>query len=183
MERVFELNRVFRNEGADSIHSPEFTMLELYQAYTGYAGMAELTRTLYQTVARDVFGSTTLRLADGSEYDVGGEWAQISLFGAVSEALGEEISPAIRSAQLVRHAERVGLEARPVMTRRCRSTRTSWAPWSTECRRAVAWEWGSTGCSWRSPVRVSVRSSCFRWYGHNEWTGRRGDFPIRPEMR
>jgi lysyl-tRNA synthetase class 2 len=109
MDRVFELNRVFRNEGADSTHSPEFTMLELYQAYTDYQGMAQLTRTLYQTVARDVFGSTTLRLADGSEYDIGGEWAEISLFGAVSKALGEEISPATGSAELVGHAERVGL--------------------------------------------------------------------------
>ncbi len=113
MERVFELNRVFRNEGTDSTHSPEFTMLEVYQAYTDYVGMAELTRTLYQTVARDVFGSTTLRLADGSEYDVGGEWAQISLFDAVSEALGEEIGPAMCSAQLIRCAERVGLEVHP----------------------------------------------------------------------
>ncbi len=75
--------------------------------------MAELTRTLYQTVARDVFGSTTLRLADGSEYEIGGEWTRISLFGAVSEALGEEIGPAMRRAELLRHAERVGLEAHP----------------------------------------------------------------------
>ena len=113
IERVFELNRVFRNEGIDSTHSPEFTMLEVYQAYTDYDGMAELTRMLYQTVARDVFGSTTLRLADGSEYEIGGEWAQISLFGAVSEALGEEINPAMRSAELRRYAERVGLAVDP----------------------------------------------------------------------
>ncbi|MFY9806874.1 MAG: lysine--tRNA ligase [Pseudonocardiaceae bacterium] len=109
IDRVFELNRVFRNEGADSTHSPEFTMLEVYQAYTDYQGMAQLTRTLYQTVARDVFGSTTLRLADGSEYDIGGEWSQISLFGAVSKALGEEISPATCRAELLGHAQRVGL--------------------------------------------------------------------------
>jgi lysyl-tRNA synthetase class 2 len=113
IERVFELNRVFRNEGIDSTHSPEFTMLEVYQAYTDYDGMAQLTRTLYQTVARDVFGSTTLRLADGSEYDIGGEWAQISLFGAVSDALGEEINPTMGSAELLRHAERVGLAVHP----------------------------------------------------------------------
>lgn len=113
IERVFELNRVFRNEGADSTHSPEFTMLEAYQAYTDYMGMAELTRTLYQTVARDVFGSTTVRLADGTEYDIGGEWAHLSLFGAVSEALGEEITPATPRDDLVTHAERVGLEVHP----------------------------------------------------------------------
>lgn len=113
MESVFELNRVFRNEGADSTHSPEFTMLEVYQAYTDYEGMARLTRRLYQSVAREVFGSTTVRLADGSAYDIGGEWAQISLFDAVSKALGEEITPATRGAELRRHADRVGLAAQP----------------------------------------------------------------------
>jgi lysyl-tRNA synthetase, class II len=113
MERVFELNRVFRNEGADSTHSPEFTMLEVYQAYGDYEGMAELTRMLYQTVARDVFGSTTVRLTDGSEYDLGGEWAHINLFEAVSDVLDAEISPATGRAELLRHAERVDLEVRP----------------------------------------------------------------------
>ena len=113
MERVFELNRVFRNEGTDSTHSPEFTMLEVYQAYTDYEGMAQLTRTLYQTVAREVFGSTTVRLADGSTYDISGEWAQISLFDSVSKALGEQISPATGGTELLRHAERVGLAAHP----------------------------------------------------------------------
>jgi lysyl-tRNA synthetase class 2 len=113
IERVFELNRVFRNEGADSTHSPEFTMLEVYQAYTDYEGMAQLTRMLYQTVARDVFGSTTLQLADGSEYDIGGEWVQISLFGAVSKALGEQISPTTCRTELLRHAERVSLPVDP----------------------------------------------------------------------
>ena len=113
MERVFELNRVFRNEGVDSTHSPEFTMLEVYQAYTDYQGMAQLTRMLYQTVARDVCGSTTVQLADGSEYDIGGEWAQISLFDAVSKALGEHISPATHHHELLDHAQRVGLAVRP----------------------------------------------------------------------
>lgn len=116
MERVFELNRVFRNEGADSTHSPEFTMLEVYQAYTDYDGMAELTRSLYQTVARDVFGSTTLRLIDGSEYDIGGEWAQLSLFDALSKALEEQITPATLRTELLRHAERVGLPVSPAWT-------------------------------------------------------------------
>jgi lysyl-tRNA synthetase class 2 len=113
IERVFELNRVFRNEGADATHSPEFTMLEAYQAYSDYTGMAELTRALYQTVARDVFGSTTLRLEDGDDYDIGGEWAQITLFGAVSDAVGEEITPTTPRDDLVRHALRAGLEVHP----------------------------------------------------------------------
>ncbi len=78
IERVYELNRVFRNEGVGSTHSPEFTMLETYQACTDYDGMAQLTRSLYQQVADDVFGSRVVRLADGGDYDIGGEWSQLT---------------------------------------------------------------------------------------------------------
>ncbi|MGH3670063.1 MAG: amino acid--tRNA ligase-related protein, partial [Pseudonocardiaceae bacterium] len=78
-----------------------------------YEGMAELTRMLYQTVARDVFGSTTVQLTDGSEYDLGGEWVHINLFEAVSGVLDAEISPATCRAELLRHAERVGLAVHP----------------------------------------------------------------------
>lgn len=60
-----------------------------------------------------MFGSTTLRLTDGSKYDIGGEWAQISLFGAVSKTLGEEVSPATCRAELLGHAERVSLAMDP----------------------------------------------------------------------
>jgi lysyl-tRNA synthetase class 2 len=113
MERVYELNRVFRNEGLDTSHSPEFTMLEVYQAYTDYDGMAELTRTIYQRVADDVFGGQVVRLADGSDFDIGGEWPEITLFGAVSETLGEPVGPDTAHAELLRHADRVGLAADP----------------------------------------------------------------------
>ena len=65
IERVFEINRNFRNEGIDSSHSPEFAMLEAYQAYATYDDMAELTRTLVQTSAIAVFGSTVVQHADG----------------------------------------------------------------------------------------------------------------------
>ncbi len=113
MERVYELNRVFRNEGVDTTHSPEFTMLEVYQAYTDYDGMAELTRSLYQRVADDVFGTSVVRLPDGGELDIGGEWPEITLFGAVSEALGEPVGPDTPHAELLRHADHVGLAADP----------------------------------------------------------------------
>ncbi len=113
IERVYELNRVFRNEGVDSTHSPEFTMLEVYQAYSDYDGMAELTRRLYQQVADDVFGSPVVRLADGSEFDIGGEWPEITLFGAVSEVLGEPVGPGTSHGELLRYAGRVGLEVDP----------------------------------------------------------------------
>src|SRR5699024_7631816 len=93
IDRVFEINRNFRNEGADSTHSPEFAMLEAYEAYGSYDTMAALTRELVQQAATDAFGSTTVTLADGSDYDLGGQWTELSLFGSLSEALGEEISP------------------------------------------------------------------------------------------
>ncbi len=91
IDRVFEINRNFRNEGADSSHSPEFAMLETYEAYSDYNGMADLTRTLVQNAARDIFGSTVVTHADGSDFDLGGEWRTITLFGALSDAAGEQI--------------------------------------------------------------------------------------------
>ena len=93
IEKVFEINRNFRNEGIDSSHSPEFAMLELYQAYADYNTMAEITRELVQEAARAVFGSTVVRHYDGTEYDLGGEWRSITLYDAVSEALGERVTP------------------------------------------------------------------------------------------
>jgi lysyl-tRNA synthetase class 2 len=93
IEKVFEINRNFRNEGSDSSHSPEFSMLEVYEAYGDYSTMATLTRELVQGAARDVFGGTTVELADGTTYDLGGEWADISLYPSLSEALSAEVTP------------------------------------------------------------------------------------------
>jgi lysyl-tRNA synthetase class 2 len=93
LERVFEINRNFRNEGADSTHSPEFAMLESYQAYGDYDSIAELTRSLVQEAARSATGSEIVTLADGTEYDFSGEWAKITVYGSLSESLGEEITP------------------------------------------------------------------------------------------
>ena len=114
VDRVFEMNRNFRNEGMDSSHSPEFTSLEAYEAYSDYNGMADLTRDLIQQAARDAFdlseGEEIVRLADGTEYDLSGEWDKIDLYTSVSEALGEEITVETPREQLVAHAERIGLE-------------------------------------------------------------------------
>ena len=74
IERVFEINRNFRNEGADSTHSPEFAMLEAYEAYGDYTTMADLTQKLIQNAALAVAGSHVVTWADGTEYDLGGEW-------------------------------------------------------------------------------------------------------------
>lgn len=93
IEKVFEINRNFRNEGADSSHSPEFTMLEAYEAYGTYNTMAKRTREFIQKAARDVFGSEVVTLADGTEYDLSGQWREISFYDAVSEAIGEEVTP------------------------------------------------------------------------------------------
>ncbi|MQA27692.1 MAG: bifunctional lysylphosphatidylglycerol synthetase/lysine--tRNA ligase LysX [Micromonosporaceae bacterium] len=106
IERVFEINRNFRNEGVDSSHSPEFAMLEVYEAYGDYNTMADLTRRLVQDAAKDVFGSTVVRHHDGSEHDLGGEWRQITLYQAVSEALGEEVTPATPVETLRQYADK-----------------------------------------------------------------------------
>ena len=114
VDRVFEINRNFRNEGMDSSHSPEFTALEAYEAYSDYNGMADLTRGLIQQAARDAFdlseGEEIVRLADGTEYDLSGEWDRIDLYGSTSEALGEEITVETPRETLVKYAERIGLE-------------------------------------------------------------------------
>jgi len=113
LERVFEINRNFRNEGSDSSHSPEFSMLEAYEAYGDYTTMARLTRELIQGCAADVFGTQVVTLADGSEYDLGGEWAEITMYGSLSAALGEEITPQTSVEHLQRLADAVDLAVNP----------------------------------------------------------------------
>ncbi|GGM67561.1 lysine--tRNA ligase [Micromonospora sonchi] len=113
VERVFEINRNFRNEGIDSSHSPEFAMLEAYQAYGDYNIMAELTRNLVQQAALAVGGSTVVTHADGREFDLGGEWRSVSLFGVLSEALGEEVTVHTERVRLVEYADKVGVAADP----------------------------------------------------------------------
>jgi lysyl-tRNA synthetase class 2 len=113
LERVFEINRNFRNEGADSSHSPEFAMLEAYEAYGDYDTMAALTQDLVQTAASDVLGTTTLTLADGSEYEVGGDWAQLTMYGSLSEGLGEEITADTTVAHLRGIGDRLGVALDP----------------------------------------------------------------------
>jgi lysyl-tRNA synthetase class 2 len=112
IERVFEINRNFRNEGADSTHNPEFTMLEFYRAYADYDDMADTTRELIQGAARAVFGSTVVE-RDGVEVDLGGAWPQVTLYGAVSEALGEEVTPRTPVEDVRKLADRRGVEWSP----------------------------------------------------------------------
>jgi len=113
LERVFEINRNFRNEGADSSHSPEFAMLEVYEAYGDYNTMATLTREVVQQAARDVFGTTTITLPDGEEYDLGGQWRQIEMYPSLSEASGKQITPRTPLTELLAIAERVEVDLDP----------------------------------------------------------------------
>lgn len=106
IEQVFEIGRIFRNEGMDSTHSPDFTTIELYQAYADYDTMATLTRELVQEAAFALTGSQQVTLADGSQFDLGGQWRSVTLYGALSEALGEETSVTTPMARLVEHADK-----------------------------------------------------------------------------
>jgi lysyl-tRNA synthetase class 2 len=113
IERVFEINRNFRNEGMDSTHSPEFAMLEAYQAYADYNVMQVQVREWIQEAATAVAGSHVVTHFDGTEVDLSGEWPSVTLFGALSAALGEEVTVRTELAQLQRYAEKVDLSVDP----------------------------------------------------------------------
>ncbi|RJQ78474.1 lysine--tRNA ligase [Pseudonocardiaceae bacterium YIM PH 21723] len=113
IDKVFEINRNFRNEGSDSSHSPEFAMIEAYQAYGTYDSIGDLTRTLVQEAADSVFGTQTVTLVDGTEYDFSGNWTTITMYGSLSEAVGEEVTPSTQVEKLYKLAESTGLEMKP----------------------------------------------------------------------
>ncbi|QCB94610.1 lysine--tRNA ligase [Cellulomonas shaoxiangyii] len=113
VEKVFEINRNFRNEGVDATHSPEFAMLEAYEAYGDYDTMAALTRDLVQTAAQDALGTTVVTLADGSAYDLGGDWTELTMYGSLSEALGEEITHDTSDEHLSELLEKAEIELAP----------------------------------------------------------------------
>lgn len=87
MERVYEIGRVFRNEGLDTRHNPEFTLMELYQAYTDYNGMMDLTENMFRHVAQEVCGTTTVSYG-GVEIDLGSPFKRITMVDAVKEYAG-----------------------------------------------------------------------------------------------
>ena len=113
LEKVFEINRNFRNEGADSSHSPEFAMIETYEAYGDWNTMAELTRTLVQDAAKAVFGSHIVKHHDGRELDLGGTWSEISLFDAISESVGEKVTGESSIDDLKKIATKLGMKLDP----------------------------------------------------------------------
>lgn len=91
MERVYEIGRVFRNEGLDTRHNPEFTLMELYQAYTDYHGMMDLTENLYRYVAQEVLGTTTISY-NGVEMDLGKPFERITMVDAVKKYAGVDFN-------------------------------------------------------------------------------------------
>ena len=110
IDRVFEINRNFRNEGADRTHSPEFAMLEAYQAYGDYNSIADLTQKLIQNAAMDVFGTHQVELEGGEINDLGGNWPRISMYESLSEACGQKITPETSIAELKKLAASVEIE-------------------------------------------------------------------------
>jgi lysyl-tRNA synthetase, class II len=112
IEKVYEIGPAFRNEGVDSSHSPEYTLLEAYEAYADYDTMAELTRTLVLDAAAAV-GVETGRAMDGSEIELAGEWRTVTLHGAVAEAVGEPVTADTPVETLRAQAERVGVPLAP----------------------------------------------------------------------
>ena len=97
LERVYEIGRVFRNEGLDTRHNPEFTLMELYQAYTDYHGMMDLTENLYRHVATEVLGTTKI-VYNGIEMDLGKPFERITMLDAVKKYAGVDFNE-IKSAE------------------------------------------------------------------------------------
>ncbi|MFI9063288.1 bifunctional lysylphosphatidylglycerol synthetase/lysine--tRNA ligase LysX [Streptomyces sp. NPDC053429] len=121
MEKVFEMGRTFRNEGVSYKHNPEFTMLEAYQAFADYDVMLDLTRELIQGAATAAFGSPIAHKAgaDGrlAVHDISGSWPVKTMYGAISEALGEEVDAGTDERALRRLCDRAGVPHSPDDTR------------------------------------------------------------------
>jgi len=113
IERVFEINRNFRNEGADSSHSPEFAMIESYQAYGDWRSIADLTRTLIQNAAMAISGSHVVTHHDGRQANLGGQWKEISLYEAISQGVGESVTALTPIEELKKHATKLGIKIDP----------------------------------------------------------------------
>ncbi|MBT9256826.1 lysine--tRNA ligase [Phycicoccus sp. MAQZ13P-2] len=113
VDRVYEMGRIFRNEGVDATHSPEFTMLEAYQAWGDQRSIAGLMRDLYLGVA-DALGSRQVETPAGT-VDLDGEWRWLPVYEGVSEAVGEEVTQETSKETLLAHAERHGVEVDPAL--------------------------------------------------------------------
>jgi lysyl-tRNA synthetase class 2 len=117
IEKIFEINRNFRNEGADSSHNPEFTMLEMYEAFGDYTTMADLTKEIVLAAATAVYGSTVVKHEneDGSivEHDLANGWKSIPVCTAISDAVGETITVDTDPAKLKSIAAKLDIALKP----------------------------------------------------------------------
>jgi len=109
MERVYEIGRVFRNEGISIKHNPEFTMLELYQAYSDYDGMMELTEKMISAVAREVLGTDTVTY-QGTDICLKAPWRRVTMFEAIKEYAGYDFNEIRTDAQARKAAKEAGLD-------------------------------------------------------------------------
>ena len=109
LERVYEIGRVFRNEGLDTRHNPEFTLMELYQAYTDYEGMMELTESMFRYLAEKVCGSTTISY-NGTEIDLGKPFARLTMTEAVKQYAGVDFDAVKDDAEAKKLADEKGIE-------------------------------------------------------------------------
>jgi lysyl-tRNA synthetase class 2 len=111
-ERVYEINRNFRNEGVSTQHNPEFTMLEFYQAYADYQDLMELTEELFTELAQSLLGRLTLTWGE-HEIDLARPWRRLPFFQGLSEALGMAVTPQIDAAAIARAAAQKGIQSKP----------------------------------------------------------------------
>ena len=109
LEKVYEIGRVFRNEGLDTRHNPEFTLMELYQAYTDYNGMMDLTENLYRHVAKDVLGTTKIKYGD-YEMDLGKPFERITMVDAVKKYAGVDFNEIHSDEEARKIAREKGVE-------------------------------------------------------------------------
>ena len=113
LERVFEINRNFRNEGADSSHSPEFAMIESYESFGDWNSIAALTQQLVQDAAMATSGSHIVTHHDGRQLDLGGKWREANLFDLISEGVGESVTPQTSLEDLKKIATKLGMKIDP----------------------------------------------------------------------
>jgi lysyl-tRNA synthetase class 2 len=114
-DRVFEIGRIFRNEGVSRKHNPEFTMLEVYQAYSDHRGMMTLIKDMLTTLCRDVLGTTKIKhAASGQEIDFAGEWRELNYKDLIRTATGDPEWFSRSKAEKIAGAEKLGLAVAPV---------------------------------------------------------------------
>ncbi len=116
MEKVYEIGRIFRNEGMSPKHNPEFTTIELYEAYTDYHGMMDITEKMVQHIATEVIGTTTITYGD-KVIELGGKWKRITMTDAVKSATGIDFNTLATDEEAIAAAKTIGIEIEGKMSK------------------------------------------------------------------